>query len=226
MNGIPNSLNATSINRRNFLAGLAALGLTCGIQEKAAAMSAITNQNSDMILSAQLRQIDDRLLNLTYQVQNTSDRTMYLFDVLHGEFDGSVFPLVDACYATIEQGQLVLSRQIVPVPDDVLVDVENIPFVTAMRPGASIEKTVKQPKPVFPWTPYTDHDNIPEPKGVLQMNVWFRLGYFLAAPGTSELVEAVPTDDGTRPAFNPFPYESQRLLMTGPLGTVDVYDMG
>lgn len=188
-------------------------------------MSAPTNQNSDLTVSAQLRE-DGRLLYLTYQATNTSGRTLYLFDVLHGEFDGSVFPLVDACYATIEQGQLVLSRQIIPVPDDMLVDVENIPFVTAMQPGSSIEKTVRQSKPVFPWTPYTDHDNIPEPKGVQQMTVWFRLGYFVSAPGTGNLVESALTDQGTRAAFNPFPYESQKLIMTGPLGTVDVYDMG
>nr|WP_319383339.1 hypothetical protein [uncultured Roseibium sp.] len=188
-------------------------------------MSAITNQNSDMILSAQLRQ-DDRYLHLSYRAQNVSGRTMYLFDVLHGEFDGSAFPLVNACYATIEEGQLVLSRQIVQVPDDMLVDVENIPFVTAVQPGSSVEKTVQQPRPVFPWTPYTDHDNIPEPKGVLQLNVWFRLGYFLGAPGTSDLVQAMPTDDGIRPGFNPFPYESQKLIMTGPLGTANVHDMG
>gem|GEM_PF-1647537 len=224
-NGILHSPTVISINRRKFAAGLALLGLTGGMKEKAAAMSAITNQNSDMSLSVATRE-DNKTLHLTYQVTNTSGRTLYLFDVLHGEFDGSVFPLVDACYATIEQDQLVLSRQIVQVPGNMLVDVENIPFVTAIQSGSSIEKTVKQPLPVYPWTPYTDHDTIPEPKGVLQLNTWFRLGYFLAAPGTAELLEAVQTDQGTRPAFNPFPYASQKLIMAGPLGTVETYDMG
>jgi len=188
-------------------------------------MSAITNQNSDLILSAQFRQ-EGLFLMLTYQVTNTSGRTVYLFDVLHGEYDGSVFPLVDACYATIEQGQLVLSRQIIQEPADEDVESVNIPFVTAMQPGSTIEKTVKQPTPVFPWTPYTDHDTIPEPKGVLQLNAWFRLGYFLAAPGTADLVQAMPTDQGARPAFDPFPYASQKLIMAGPLGSVETYDMG
>lgn len=224
MNGIPSNLNVRTINRRNFMAGLTAFGLTCAIEKKAAAMSAITNQNSDMTLSAHLRE-DKGLLLLTYQVNNTSGRTMYLFDVLHGEFDGSAYPLVDACYATIEQGQLVLSRQIIAVPDDILVESENIPFVTAIKPGFSVEKTVRQVQPVFPWTPYTDHDSIPEAKGVMKLNVWFRLGYFLGVDGTNDLVKAMPTDQGTRAAFDPFPFESQKLLMTGPLGTVDVYDL-
>lgn len=207
------------------MAGLTTVSLACIIDEKADAMSAITNQNSDMTLSAQMRQ-DGIFMMLTYEVTNTSDSTLYLFDVLHDQFDGAVFPLVDACYASLEQGQLVLSRQIVAVPKGTLVEYVNIPFVTAIKPGFSVEKTVRQVQPVFPWSPYTDRDRIPEAKGVIQMSAWFRVGYFLGVEGTSDLIKAMPTDQGTRPAFSPFPYASQKTLMTGPLGNIAVYDMG
>lgn len=200
------------------------VGLTSNFQKKAAAMSSFTNQNNDITLTAQLRQ-DGRFILLAYQVTNKTDRLVYLFDVLHDEFNGSVYPLVDACYATVEQGQLVLSRQIMEVPEDTLTETFNIPFVTAVKPGQTIDKAVRQVQPVYPWTPYSDRDDIPPASGVLNMNAYFRIGYFLEAVGTSNLAKAVPTDKGSYPAFDPFPVESQRTLMVGPLGTVPVYDL-
>lgn len=224
MNGIPNSHNGPIIDRRKFLCGLTVFGLSSMFKKKAAAMSSFTNQNNDISLTAQLGG-EDRALDLTYTVANLSGRTVYLFDLLHAEFDGSVFPLVDACYATIEDGRLVFSRQIIPVPDDVLVEAENIPFVTPIKPDRTIEKTVRQAVPVYPWTPYTEHDDIPPAKGVQRLDAYFRIGYFLEADGTGDLAKAAPTDRGTVPAFDPFPVESQRTLMVGPIGQVDVYEL-
>ncbi len=188
-------------------------------------MSSSSNQNSDISLSARLRE-DGPALRLTYEVRNMTETTVYLFDVLHDEYNGSLFPLVDACYATIEQGQLVLSRQIMDVPEDTLTESFNIPFVTPLKPGRSIEKSILQPRPIFPWTPYTDREDIPPAKGTMEMNAYFRVGYFLGAEGTSDLAKPMLTDNGTFPAFDPFPVESQKYLMVGPLGTVKVYDMG
>ena len=224
-NGIPNNRSVPSIDRRSFLFGLISSGLVINFQEKAAAMSLITNQNSDLSLGVQIRP-DGLMLKLSYKVTNLSDRTVYLFDILHDEFNGSVYPLVDACYATIEQGQLVLSRQIMEVPEDTLPESFNIPFVTPVKPGRSVEKTIRQPQPIFPWTPYTDREEIPPAKGVMDMTAYFRIGYFLAAEGTGDLAKPAPTDNGTYPSFDPFPIESQKYLMAGPLGTVPVYDMG
>ncbi|WP_298963758.1 hypothetical protein [uncultured Roseibium sp.] len=188
-------------------------------------MSSSSNQNNDISLAVQIQQ-DGPTLRLSYQVRNLSDRTAYLFDVLHDEFNGSVFPLVEACYASIEQGQLVFSRQIVDVPEGMLLEGFNIPFVTPVRPGRTIEKTVLQPQPVYPWTPYIDRDDFPPAQGVLDMNAYFRIGYFMEAQGTSELARVAETDNGSHPYFDPFPIESQKYLMTGPLGTVRVYDLG
>jgi len=224
MSGIPNSPNGLITDRREFLTGLTVFALSSMFQKKAAAMPSFTSQNDDITLTAELGG-QGRVLDLSYQVTNKTDRTIYLFDMLHAEFNGSVYPLVDSCYATIEQGQLVLSRQIIAVPEDTLVETVNIPFVTAIKPGRSAGKTVKQIQPVFPWTPYTDHDNIPPASGTLAMNAYFRIGYFLGTNGTGELAQAVPTDQGTLASFDPFPYESQRTLITGPLGTVEVYDL-
>lgn len=187
-------------------------------------MSSVTSQNNDITLTARLTG-EGRSLVLSYQVTNETDRTVYLFDMLHGEYDGSVYPLVDPCYATIEGGQLVLSRQIIPVPDDMLVETVNIPFVTSIKPGRSVDKTVRQVQPVFPWTPYTDADDIPPARGTQPMNAYFRIGYFLGADGTSGLAKPVPTDQGTLASFDPFPFESQKTLITGPLATVDVYSL-
>lgn len=224
MNGIPNSPSGPITDRRKFLCGLTVFGLTSMFQKKAAAMPSFTSQNDDITLTAQLGG-EGRVLDLSYQVTNKTGQTVYLFDILHANFDGSVYPVVDSCYATVEQGQLVLSRQIVKVPDNKLVETVNIPFVTSIKPGRSVSKKVKQVQPVFPWTPYTDHDNIPPAGGTLSMNAYFRIGYFLGVDGTSELAKAVPTDQGTFASFNPFPFKSQRTLLTGPLGTVEVYDL-
>ena len=113
---------------------------------------------------------------------------------------------------------MVFSRQITEVPDDMLVESFNIPFVTLLKPGRSVEKIIKQPQPVYPWTSYTERDDIPQPKGVLDMTAYFRIGYFLGAEGTSDLAKPVPTNQGTFASFDPFPIESQRTLMVGPLG--------
>ena len=221
-NGTPNNPSAPTTDRRKILLGLTVFGLINLIQKKAAAMPAFTSQNDDITLTAQLAG-DGNILDLSYQVTNTSGQTVYLFDILHGNYDGSVYPLIESCYATVEQGQLVLSRQIVEVPALKFVESVNIPFVTAVASGRSVNKTVKQVQPVFPWTPYSDRDNIPPATDTLLMNAYFRIGYFLGVEGTSDLAKAVPTDQGTVASFNPFPFKSQKTLMTGPLGTVKVY---
>ncbi|WP_428650950.1 hypothetical protein [Roseibium sp.] len=187
-------------------------------------MSSFTSQNNDITLTAQLVE-DGRTLRLSYRVTNTSGRTVYLFDVLHGDYDGSVYPLIEPNYATIEQGQLVLSRQIIPVPEFTLVESVNTPFVTSIPPGRSVEKTVAQVQPIYPWTPYTRNEGIPPASGTLRMNAYFRIGYFLGVEGTSDLAKPVQTDQGTFASFNPFPVESQKTLMVGPLGTAEVYDV-
>lgn len=224
MNGIPNSPSGPITDRRNFLYGLTVLGLTSLFQKKAAAMPTFTSQNDAITLTAQLGERGTGL-DLSYQVTNKSDRTAYLFDILHGDYDGSVYPVIDSCYATVEQGQIVLSRQIVKVPENKLVERVNIPFVTAIKPGQSVNKSVKQVQPVFPWSPYTGHDEVPPASGTLSMNAYFRIGYFLGADGTSKLAKAVSTDQGTFAAFDPFPFKSQQTLMVGPLGTIEVYDL-
>ncbi|MDN3720237.1 hypothetical protein QW131_16045 [Roseibium salinum] len=111
-------------------------------------MSSVTSQNNDITLTARFTGEGHSLL-LSYRVTNDTGGTVYLFDMVHADYDGSVYPLVDPCYATIEGGQLVLSRQVIPVPDGMRVETVNIPFVTAIKPGHSVDKTVRQVQPVF-----------------------------------------------------------------------------
>jgi len=159
-------------------------------------------------------------LRLRYRATNLTKRPLFLFNTLHGEMtEAGVFPLDTGAYAEIREGSVVLSCKLFPVPDMMLVETRNLPFVTRLQPAESIVETISVPLPVKPRDPYRDQrsESSSAPK---RYPLFFELGYFVGAPGTEKLARTFPTDHGPRPGFDAFDEAAQRFTKVGPLGSV------
>lgn len=160
-----------------------------------------------------------RTLHLEYIAENVSERAVFLFNILHGEIaQNGVYPLLKRAYVEQEPDAAVISCKLFPVPEFMLVEHRNIPFVTRLLPRARAHEHIELTLPLRPFDPYRSFED-EDLRQWIEKPVMFELGYFVGAKGTEQLGRAYPTDQGERPGFEVFTESSQKLLRVGPLGT-------
>jgi hypothetical protein len=156
-------------------------------------------------------------LVLTYEVHNRRGQAVWLLD---GLFDtapsGHVTLAPDKAYVDIEGGRVVVSRMLLPVPDDVLVESPEVPGATRVDAGKTASRRVVLPLPVRESRPYASGpDETLALDAVKELRL--RVGYLVDSPELK--LHAVKDTEGA-------PYRSpgygqaaqgQQVLESGPL---------
>lgn len=202
--------------RKSAALGLAAILLApagCADAERktadmASAPASLIAQAQDCDLRVGVQPGPGSLL-IGYEFRNRSDKTAFLFNVLHrtgpsgGPETGS-----NLVYIYQSSGSITLAKKIFPVPPDVDVEKPDVPYVTRVEPGQVFRERFTLPLPLKPWAPYRGY---PAPT-MSEAAVFFELGFFLA-PDPSVAKQA-----GGNLIVYPFPTEKQTVLRAGPLG--------
>lgn len=166
-------------------------------------------------------QVEATALRISYRATNRSSAPLFLFDVLHGEFEDGAFPLDRSGYVEINDDSVIVSRKLFPVPPLMLVEKPNIPFVTRLAAGGTHQDEFSVELPLIVRNPYLKPERVP---GALSRNrrLFFELGFFVGADGTEGQGKLFRTDGGDRPGFSVFSSDRQRLIRKGPLAVVPV----
>lgn len=135
---------------------------------------------------------DEKTLSLRYRFDNEGARNAFLFNKLYrGISDRGVYS-TDTNLVNIEMGQegeIVISKKIVPVPVEIDVEKTVTPLVTQVRPQQTFEETIVVPLPLTFKTPYlilrdSTAKGMASSRPVL---IWFELGFFLRHPAARSL---------------------------------------
>jgi hypothetical protein len=205
------------LTRRSLLLG-GGLLLVSGACRGGNAPKMSQSSSSELALSVQAA-IGARRLTLSYAVSNRAGRPLFLFNQLHGEFEGDGFPLRTGGYVELENGSVVVSTKLFPVPDDMDVEKPNIPFLTRLEPNGSFKGLLTLELPLSPISPYVDAER--DGRGETESrNLYFEMGYFLGGPQVEARVKQFPTSEGPRLGVDTFSHSEQRLQKSGSLGRV------
>ena len=205
----PKASPAAMVLTRRFFATLI---VSLSVSACSSRINSEINQMEHLKIRAECR-LEEGKLSIAYWVQNITDRSVFLFDIIHRDFNGSEFPIDDGAYIEVSDETIIVSRKLFPVPDNLFVEAKNIPFVTRLLPGASANGRVELQLPLTPRNPYETLDNM-KPEAMV-LPVQFELGYFLGSEGTERLGRSFPTDRGNLPGFDVFDESSQLLARTG-----------
>jgi hypothetical protein len=161
---------------------------------------------------------------LNYTALNSGPDAIYIFNILHEEFnEQGVYPVnLSKIYVEITQDAVILSKKIFPVPSGMFVEKTNVPFVTRLAPGAHVTEKMNVPEILQPASPYLPDATDDSGQKTALRKIFFELGYFVAKAGTDDLVKSYPTTLGSRLGFDPFPITSQLIKRAGPLGATEV----
>lgn len=173
----------------------------------------LTNQH--LTLTTEIKEQDNRL-NVKYSVSNNIGNILYLFNVLHDEYDENDYYPFDKrnCYVEFEGSVVVISKKIMSIPPNTFVERLNIPFVTPVPPGSEFSESFSVALPLREHSPYLE-DLIKLHGGESRMPVVFEIGYFVGQDETEALIESFQTDRGPRKGFDPFPINSQLTARAG-----------
>jgi hypothetical protein len=170
-----------------------------------AAMSA-TAQDCDLRVAIQASPTS---LLLGYEFRNRSNKTAFLFNVIHrtGPSGG---PEADSNLIYVEPagGSVILGKRIFAVPRGLRVEKPEVPYVTRVEPGGVFVEKLNLMLPLRVFSAYPEAAT-PAPA---EAAAYFELGFFLA-PDPS-----VAEQSGGHLVVDPFPVEKQIILRAGPLG--------
>ena len=207
-------LNAAIIG---LTAALAVLPGCANAERKPADMASMQNPQSPAAMSASALDCDLRVaiqassgsLLLGYEFRNRSNRTAFLFNVVHrtGPSGG---PEADPNLVYVQPaGQaVVLGKRIFPVPQELDVEKPEVPYVTRVEPGGVFVEKLSLMLPLRVFSPYPQVQTAVPAEAA----AYFELGFFLA-PDPSVAKQA-----GGNLVIYPFPAEKQTILRAGPLG--------
>jgi hypothetical protein len=173
----------------------------------------LTNQHMTLVTEIE-EQADN--LNLNYSVSNNVRSSLYLFNVLHDEYNENDYYPFDKrnCYVEFEGSVVVISKKIMSTPPNTFVERLNIPFVTPIPPGSGFSESFSVALPLREHSPYLGDLRKPH-AGEARMPVVFEIGYFVGQDETEALIESFQTDRGPRKGFDPFPISSQLTARAG-----------
>lgn len=100
--------------------------------------------------------LNDKTLNIEYKVKNTTDKAIYLFNVLwEMGNDGKAFPAEHKLYICLRSDKtLLLAKQIPKLPLIDSVEFREIPYVTRVDAGKEFSEKINLPVPVEEFSPY------------------------------------------------------------------------
>jgi hypothetical protein len=158
---------------------------------------------------------------LVYTFENGSSQNAYLFNRLWTDIAGDGTFAVDpgTVHVEVAGGGVLLSKKIMPVPENMRVEKRIVPCTTLVKPGARFQETVVLRLPLRPESPYSTIEDKDLAKEPVRRKVWFELAFFLSTPEGDELAETVKTTAGEAKYFDVFPHTSQKLLRVGPFST-------
>jgi hypothetical protein len=219
MNGIPGSRRDSGIDRgrRAVMLRTATFCMTAGtaIHTLIGSKPVMADDRTAPRLHFTIGQ-NKGFVELSYKVQNSATRPIYVFNRLYKTFDANRGFVVDPNLCTIEvkNNTIYVAKKIFPAPE--LMDAEgaNLPCVSEIPSGGELGEQVTLHTPLRQWHPYFFGDR--NPRTATSLPIVFEVGYFFAAPGTKELAVSVKTTIGNCPRFDPFPITSQLIVAAGP----------
>jgi hypothetical protein len=152
-------------------------------------------------------------IRLVYEFRNRSGNTAFLFNLLFRD-NSTGSPVADSnlVYVVQSGNSITLSKKVIPVPGNMLVEKPEIPFLTRVDAGQVFRESLSIPLPLRLYSPYSEETA----SSLGEAPVSFELGFFLA-PDPS-----VVTSQGGNLVIDPFPPERQKVLRAGPLGRLPV----
>ncbi|NNC07071.1 hypothetical protein HJC10_30010 [Corallococcus exiguus] len=160
-------------------------------------------------------------LAVTYAVHNRTQKAVLLTDGLWDVgFSGHLTLAPERAYVDLSGGKVVLSRMLLPVPEDLAVEAPEVPAVSRVEPGATANRRVVVPLPLRTALPYaTGPEETRELSSVREVSL--RVGYLPDADAMtlSQGKDAQGTPIQT-PRYGPA-VTAQRVLDSGPLPVTD-----
>lgn len=187
-------------------------------REETNVVETLSAAGAESELAVDLRVVDDARVRLSYRFHNRSSANAYLFNKLYRDFDGKTGLYTtdtNLVYCEVVHDRTVLSKRIVPVPDDLEVEKPVIPCVTRVRPGEWFQEEVVVALPLRPWTPYLEPKDTQLKQSALSQPVVFELGFFVSS-AAEPLAGTVQTSQGPALYFYPFSPARQKVLRVGP----------
>ncbi|WP_240359523.1 hypothetical protein [Pyxidicoccus trucidator] len=160
---------------------------------------------------------DGETLVLTYEVHNRRAQALWLLD---GLFDtapsGHVTLAPDKAYVDVDGSRVVVSRMLLAVPDDVLVESPEVPAATRVEAGKTVSRRVVLALPVREALPYASRPGETLPLDAVR-ELRLRVGYLVDSP---ELTLHETTDtEGVAYRYPSYgrAVQGQQVLESGPL---------
>ena len=169
---------------------------------------------SNVILEIRSDQKGSTLL-IDYQVSNRLTQTIYLINRIFQWTEKGLEIRSDYIYTEVANGRLRLTKAFIPVPDDVLVEIPDVPYLTAVNGGAVFSEQVKLTLPLEPFHPYDKVDYSDEIHTFDEVDLvigWLSKGSFNLRQGST------PDGDAILAVHHSEAARSQKLL----IGTIGV----
>lgn len=93
-------------------------------------------------------------LLIDYQVRNQLAETVYLLNRIFQWTEKGLEIEADFIYTEVKNGRLHLTKAFIPVPDDVLAEMPDVPYLTAVEGGTVFTEQVCLTLPLEPFHPY------------------------------------------------------------------------
>ena len=157
----------------------------------------------------------DSALAIQYELTNTTEQPLYLFNRLARLGAESVLETdPNAANVVLLPDRVVVGKGQVAVPPDQEVERLYVPGLSLVAPGAAFAEVLRLPQPLVPFTWYQSR---PMRRTPVARPLYFELGYALASPATDSFIELLHTPHGDLYYAARFPLERQLLLTTGML---------
>jgi hypothetical protein len=161
------------------------------------------------------------ILHLRYELTNSTDQPLYLFNKLGRMGGTSVFDTAPNTVNIVRgPSSVTVGKALVPVPGDMEAERLYIPCLSRVAPGQTLTETLALPHPLVPFTWYKSR---PLAKAPVSAPLFFELGYVLAPEQAGQLIQVLQTPPGEVCHASWFPLELQKKIHTGPLLDVQVF---
>lgn len=156
-------------------------------------------------------------LVLSYEVHNRGARALWLVEGLYDESPSGQRQLApEKAYVALGGGKVVVSRMLLPLPENVLVEAPEVPAVRRVDAGQTVRRRVVLPLPLTAWSPYDSGPAETLPLDAVK-ELRLRVGYVPDAPELKR--HAAQDSEGTAYEVPEFGQTrtAQRVLESAPL---------